>query len=298
MFPRPFDYFSPKNLGEALELYGGAAEVKILAGGQSLIPALKLRLFSLKGVVDMTGIKELGYIRKDGPLLKIGALTTTAALENDRAIVSSVPILSEAAEQIADPLVRNMGTIGGNLCHAHPANDLPAVMLALNASMVATSTGKTRKISADSFFIDSFKTALKPEEILIGIEIPLQMGRFGSTYRKVRKGSGGFSIAGVAACLSASDDDIITGCRIAMTAVGATALRAEKAEQKLLGRVPTASVLDNVARLAVEASRPSTDSNASEDYRRTVLNKLVKEAVRAAYDRAARGGDGNHEDKV
>ena len=164
--------------------------------------------------------------------------------------------------------------------------------------MVATSTGRTRKISADSFFIDSFKTALKPEEILIGIEIPLQMGRFGSTYRKVRKGSGGFSIAGVAACLSASDDDIITGCRIAMTAVGATALRAEKAEQKLLGRVPTASVLDNVARLAVEASRPSTDSNASEDYRRTVLNKLVKEAVRAAYDRAARGGDGNHEDKV
>ena len=298
MFPKPFDYFSPKNLGEALELYDGAAEVKILAGGQSLIPALKLRLLSLKGVVDMTGIKELSYIRKDGSLLKIGALTTTAALENDRAIVSSAPILSEAAEQIADPLVRNMGTIGGNLCHAHPANDLPAVMLALNASMVATSTGGTREIGADSFFIDSFKTALKPGEILTEIEIPLPMGRFGSTYRKVRKGSGGFSIAGVAVCLLASDDGIVTECRIAMTAVGATALRAAKSEQELLGRVLTASVLDNVARLAVEASRPSTDSNATEDYRRTVLNKLMKEAVRTAYDRATRGGDGNHEDKV
>ena len=298
MFPRPFDYFSPKNLGEALELYSSAAEVKVLAGGQSLIPALKLRLFSLKGVVDMTGIKELSYIRKDGPLLKIGALTTTAALENDRAIVSSTPILSEAAEQIADPLVRNMGTIGGNLCHADPSNDLPAVMLAIDASMVATSTGGTREICADSFFIESFKTALKPGEILTEIKIPVPMGRFGSTYRKVRKGSGGFSIAGVAVCLLTSDDGIITGCRIAMTAVGATAMRAEKSEQELLGRVPTALVLDNVAQMSVEVSRPFTDSNASEDYRRTVLNKLVKEVVRTAYDRAAKGRDENHEDNV
>jgi carbon-monoxide dehydrogenase medium subunit len=171
-------------------------------------------------------------------------------------------------------------------------------MLALDASMVATSTGGTRKISADSFFIDSFKTALTPGEILTGLEIPLQMGRCGSTYRKVRKGSGGFSIAGVAACLSASDDGNITGCGIAMTAVGATALRAEKAEQALLGRVPTAPVLDNVARLAVEASQLRTDSHASEEYRRTVLNKLVKEAVRAAYDSAARGEDGDYEDEV
>jgi carbon-monoxide dehydrogenase medium subunit len=265
MFPRPFEYFSPKNLGEALELYVGAAEVKILAGGQSLIPALKLRFLSLNGVVDITGISELRYIRKEGPLLKIGALTTTAALETNRTIASSVPILSEAAEQIADPLVRNMDTVGGNLCHAHPANDLPAVLLALNASMVATSRGGTRTINADSFFIDSFKTALKPGEILIGIEIPLPMGRFGGAYRKVRKGSGGFSIAGAAAYLSVSDDGIITGCRIAMTAVAAKALRDEKAEHMLQGRVPTASVLDNVARLSVAASQPLADSNASEE---------------------------------
>jgi carbon-monoxide dehydrogenase medium subunit len=289
MYPRPFDYFSPKNLGEALERYGSASEVTILAGGQSLIPSLKFRSRSLKGVVDITGIKELYYVRtdKEGHTLEIGALTTIATLENNRVIASSAPILSEAAGQIADPLVRNMGTVGGNLCHANPANDLPAVMRALNASMIATSEQGTRRISADSFFIDLFKTALKPGEILTGIEIPLPGGRSGGAYRKVRKGSGGFSIAGVASCLSVADDGSISGCRIAMTAVGATALRAENAEQALLGKMPMASVLDNMAKLAAEASQPPIDTNASADYRRTVLNKLVKEAVRAAYNGAA-----------
>jgi carbon-monoxide dehydrogenase medium subunit len=299
MCPRPFDYFSPKSLGEALERYASASEVTILAGGQSLIPSLKFRSRSLKGVVDITGIKELCYVRtdKEGHVLEIGALTTIATLENNRVIASSAPILSEAAGQIADPLVRNMGTVGGNLCHANPANDLPAVMRALNASMVATSEHGTRRISADSFFIDLFKTALKPEEILTGIDIPLPRGRSGGAYRKVRKGSGGFSIAGVASCLSVADDGSITGCRIAMTAVGATALRAEKSEQALLGKMPTASVLDNVAKLAAEASQPPTDADASVDYRRTVLNKLVKEAVRAAYNGAAKK-EGTYENAI
>ena len=135
MYPRPFDYFSPKNLAEALELLQIlGAETKILAGGQSLIPALKLRTLSLKNVVDITGIKELNYIRKEENMLKIGALTTTSTLENDSEIASLLPILKETASQIADPLVRNLGTVGGNLCHAAPANDLPATMLALNAS--------------------------------------------------------------------------------------------------------------------------------------------------------------------
>lgn len=184
MYPLPFDYFSPKSLGEALELYGDGSEIKILAGGQSLIPSLKLRLVSLKGVVDITGIKELDYVRKDEDLLRIGALTTTAILESDEIIASSMPILKEAAAQIADPLVRNRGTVGGNLCYPDPVYDLPAVMLALNASMVAASKKGTRRISADSFFIDSFKTALKPGEILTEVEVPLQLGRFGAHIAK------------------------------------------------------------------------------------------------------------------
>lgn len=291
MFPEPFDYFSPKSLGEALELLSrDASNLKILAGGQSLIPSMKLRSISVKAIVDITGIKELDYIRKDGQMLRIGALTTTATLENDKTIAHSLPILKEAATQIADPLVRNMGTIGGNICHADPVNDLPAVMLALDASIVATSKKETRSIDADSFVTDSFKTALKPDEIVTEIQIPLQTSKSGGTYHKVRKGSGGFAIAGVASCVSVADGKTISKCRIAMTAVGPKALRAEKAEQVLQGKVPTAPELDKAAELAVEASLPHADLDASADYRRKVLGILVKEAVGTSYQRAIAAG--------
>ncbi|MGA9079726.1 MAG: xanthine dehydrogenase family protein subunit M, partial [Halobacteriota archaeon] len=234
MYPRSFDYFAPKSLGEALELLGGNPEVKVLAGGQSLVPSLKLRVLSPEALVDITGIKDLCYVRHEGQVLAIGALTTVAAVANDRTVASSLPVLHEAAEQIADPLVRNRGTIGGNLCNADPINDLPAVMLALNASMVAMSRRGTRRIDADSFFVGAGHTALSPEEILTQVEIPVQAG-FGSAYRKVRKGSGGFSIAGVASCLSVAGEGTIARCRIAMTAVGPSVLRAENAERALLG---------------------------------------------------------------
>jgi carbon-monoxide dehydrogenase medium subunit len=287
MYPKSFDYFSPKSLSEALELlHGSDSEVRVLAGGQSLIPSLKSRSLSLKGVIDITGIKELDYIRRDGSVLRIGALTTNAILESSNEIESLLPILKEASRQIADPLVRNMGTIGGNLCHADPVNDLPAVMLALNATIVAASKEGTRRIDADSFFVDSFKTALVQGEILTEVEIPLVEGKVGGAYRKVKKGSGGFSIAGVASYLSVADDDTISSCRIGLTAVGPKAVRALAAERSLQGTAPTASELHNAAQLALEASHSHADLNTSEDYRRKVLVKLVKEATSAAYDKA------------
>ena len=280
MYPRPFDYFSPKNLAEALELLQIlGAETKILAGGQSLIPSLKLRTLSLKNVVDITGIKELNYIHKEENMLKIGALTTTSILENDSEIASSLPILKETASQIADPLVRNLGTVGGNLCHVAHANDLPATMLALNASFAFASKKGTRTIHSDSFFLDKFKTVIKPDEVLTEIQIPLKEGRVGSAYRKVRKGSGGFAIAGAAANVSVTDDNAVSECRIAMTAVGPKPMRAEEAEQAFIGKTLEAAVLDNVAKLAVEASKPVTDVTASEEYRRKVLGILVKDAL-------------------
>jgi len=287
MYPKSFDYFSPKSLSDALELLqAGNSETRILAGGQSLIPSPKLRSLSLKRVIDITGIEELNYTRREERVFRIGALTTNATLESDKEVESSFPILREAAGQIADPLVRNMGTIGGNLCHADPVNDLPAVMLALNATIVATSKEGTRRINADSFFIDSFKTALAPGEILTEVEIPVAEGKIGNAYRKVKRGSGGFSIAGVGSNLSAADDGTVSNCRIAMTGVGPKATRALEAEQSLQGKAPTSSDFDNAAKLAVEASQPHTDINATESYRRKVLNKLVKEAMSAAYDRA------------
>jgi carbon-monoxide dehydrogenase medium subunit len=260
-----------------------------LAGGQSLIPALKLRTLSPRNVVDISGIKELIYIRKEENMIKIGALTTTSTLENDSEIASSLPILTETASQIADPLVRNLGTVGGNLCHVGHANDLPATMLALNASFAIDSKQGTRTIHSDSFFLDKFKTVKKPDEVLTEIQIPLQEGRVGSAYRKVRKGSGGFAIAGAAANVSVADDNTVSECRIAMTAVGPKPLRAEKAEQALVGKTPEAAVLDNVAKLAVEASKPVTDITASEEYRRKVLGILVKDALEVSYKRAVMG---------
>ncbi len=285
MYPGGFEYSSPQSLNEAVELLGDR-DAKVLAGGQSLIPSLKQRTLSVKSLVDIGRIKELCYVHQKEDRLEIGSMVTVAALESDRTIAASIPIVREAAARIADPLVRNRGTIGGNLCHGDPTNDLPAVILALNSSMRGLSRRGFRQIDADSFFAGASRTSLAPDEILTRVEIPIGGRLTGAAYRKVRTGSGGFSIAGVAVRLSVADDHTIDRCRMAMTAVGPRALRAERAERTLLGNVPTDSVLDDAASSAVAASQPSTDLNASKEYRRRALYKLVKGAVRASYDRA------------
>jgi len=294
MFPRPFDYFAPENLPEALGLLQNAdAQMKILAGGQTLIPALKMRnspLFSeVKSVVDITRIKELNFIRKEGQLVKIGALTTVAALGNNQEIASLLPIVKDAALEIADPLVRNLGTVGGNLCYPDPVNDLPATMIALDASVLLASVGGNRKVDVEALYAGAFKTIVKPSEILTEVEIPLETARCGNAYRKIKKGSGGFTIAGVAANLSIKDDNSISACRMALTAVGPKALRVQTAEQALVGKKIKPPVLDNVAGIAVEASQPVSDLYASEGYRRKVLSLLVKDALEASYKRAVMG---------
>jgi len=294
LFPRPFDYFATTSLSEALGLLQNAdSQVKVLAGGQSLIPALKTRdsplISSLKSVVDITGIKELNYIRKEGQLVKIGALTTISTLENNQEISSSLPILHDAASEIADPQVRNLGTVGGNLCYADPVNDLPATMVALNASIVLASMGGNRKVNVEALYTGPYKTIVKPEEILTEVEIPLEKCRGGNAYRKIKKGSGGFTIAGVAANLLIEDDNSVSSCRIALTAVGPKVIRAQNAERALIGKRLEPPVLDDIAKLAVEASQPISDSYASEWYRRKVLGILVKDALGASYKRAVMG---------
>ncbi|HYA32865.1 MAG TPA: xanthine dehydrogenase family protein subunit M [Candidatus Bathyarchaeia archaeon] len=297
MYPRSFEYFSPQNLGEALEYLNQSAEARILAGGQSLIPALKLRTRSVRALVDITPLKELRYIRQEGGVLRLGALTTVATVATDQKVMSLVPILREAAEQIADPLVRNRGTIGGNLCQADPTNDLPAVMLALNATVLATSLRGIRRMSADSFFVGSGRASLARDEILTEIEVPVPGQRTGSAYRKVKKGSGGFSIAGAATCLSVADGSTVDRCRIGLSAVGPTALRARDAERTLIGNVPTPTIVDRAAERAVNASQPSDDLNASKAYRRTVLHTLVKDSITASYE-VALARNGTHANEI
>lgn len=271
MFPKPFGYSAPGSLTEALKLLAGAdPNIRVLAGGQSLIPALKTRtsplISSLTDIVDITRIKELNFIRKEEAEFKIGALTTISDLENDLEIASSLPILHEAASEIADPLVRNLGTVGGNLCYGDPANDLSAPMIALNASVVLVSVGGSRKIDVENLYVSPHKTLVKADEILTEIQIPLQLGRNGNAYRKVKKGSGGFTIAGAAANLSVGDDNSVSECRLALTSVGPKVIRPIKAEQALVGKRLEPPVLDDVAKLAVEASQPVSDLYASADY--------------------------------
>lgn len=291
MFPRSFDYFSPQNLEDALELLEDlSGETKILSGGQSLLPAIKARNLSPKNVVDIGGIKELNFIRKTESKLIIGATITTGNLENDLEIACLMPVLQETAAEIADPLVRNLGTVGGNLCYADPVNDVPTTMLALNASFQLASGSGTRIIPADGFFLEAFKTAIKPNELLTEIQIPFREGKVGSAFQKIRKGSGGFTIAGVTAQVSVADDNSVLGCRLALGAVGPCVFRAQKAEAALLGKVPEAALLNEVAAAAVEASKPVSDLTASAEYRRKVLGFIVKDAVELAFKRSVMGG--------
>lgn len=197
-------------------------------------------------------------------------------------------VLKETAAEIADPLVRNLGTVGGNLCHADPVNDMPTTMLALNASFKLASKSETRIISANKFFLGTFKTALKPNELLTEIQIPFSDSAVGNAFRKIKKGSGGFTIAGAAVQVSVADDKTVSGCRLALGAVGPCVFRAQKAEDLLIGKVPD-DALDEVAAVAVEMSKPVSDLTASAEYRRKVLGLIVKEAVELAYKRAVMG---------
>jgi aerobic carbon-monoxide dehydrogenase medium subunit len=273
----------------------------VLAGGQSLIPALKSRsshlISSIESVVDITGVKELNYIRKANGTLEIGALTAVGVLENDLNVASLFPILHEAASGIADPLVRNLGTVGGNLCYGDPVNDLPAPLIALDASVALVSLDGNRKVNVEDLYISPHKTSIKPNEILTEIQIPLQAGRRGNAYRKVKKDSGGFTIAGVAADLSVGDDTCVSACRMALTGVGPKALRPQKAEQALVGKKFELPVLKNAAKLAMEASQPISDLYASAEYRRKILGILVKDALELAYNRAAMGNYEKSQDK-
>src|SRR6476646_7622412 len=206
MIPGPFDYHSPKTLSEAIGLlsqYGDDA--KVLSGGQSLLPLLKLRLGAAGHLVDIGRIPGLEYIKEDGGFLKIGGRTKEAAIEASELVHKKYPILADTAAVIADPLVRNLATVGGNLAHGDPANDHPATMLALGATVVATGPRGERTIPIDGFFTNLFTTALEPEEILTEIKIPLPPPKSGGAYLKLERKVGDFATAGVAAQITLDD---------------------------------------------------------------------------------------------
>lgn len=287
MIPPVFDYHAPQSLEEALSLlreYGDDA--KILSGGHSLIPMMKLRLAQPEHVVDINALKELAYIREEDGMIKIGGLTREAELEASPLIASKAPIIHETCSFIADPQVRNMGTIGGNLAHGDPGNDHPATMLALRATVIATGPNGPRSIAIDDFFEDFYMTALEPEEILTEIQVPIPPAGSGSAYKKLERKVGDYAVAGVAAQLTLDAGGACTYAGIGLTNVSAVPMRVGRAEEAMAGQQMTDALIDRVARMAAEDCDPAADLRGSEEYKRAMVFELTRRALKLAVERA------------
>jgi len=289
MIPPRFEYFAPSTLDEAVEIlgrYGG--EAKVLAGGQSLLPVMKLRLAEPKALVDINRIPDLAYIREDGGWLRIGATTRMNDVNDSNLAKRRYPILTDAASVIADPLVRNMGTVGGNISHGDPANDLPACMLALGAQFAVRGPKGTRTIPAASFYLDTFTTALEPDEILTETQIPKPRTGQGNAYEKLEKRAGDFPIVGVAINLFESGRKI-ESAGIGLTAVGPTALHAKAAADSLVGQAPGDPAFRRAAELAMQIAQPVSDLRGPAEYKRAMIGVLAQRALRTASKRAGGG---------
>ena len=285
MFPRTFSYIAPSTLEEAISILDKYPEdAKILAGGHSLVPMMKLRLASPKYVVDISRLDGLEYITESDGMLTIGALTTHHAVETSKLILAKCPIMSEAAGLIGDPQVRNAGTIGGALAHGEPAGDWGSIILSLNGELKTKSPSGERVIKIDEFFLGPFETALKPNEILTEIKIPLPPQPSSSAYLKLERKVGDFATVGVGVQLKI-DDQTITDVGIGLTAVGFTPLRARKAEEILRGKVITDAVIEEAAQAATDESDPTADLHGSVKYKKLMVKEFTIRALKLAIKR-------------
>ena len=286
MIPAPFDYHAPKTLPEAIQLlakHGSSA--KVLSGGQSLLPLLKLRLGQVDHLIDIGKIPNLEYIKEEGGVLKLGGRTRESALERSELIQSKYPILAETTQVIADPLVRNLATIGGNLAHGDPANDHPATMIALGAEIVATGPKGTRTIPAAEFFTGLFTTALAADEILTEIRIPKPPPNSGGAYVKLERKVGDFATA-AAVQITLAQDGTIERAGIALTNAGQVPIEAKEAQNYLKGKKPDAAAIAEAAKLAGKAAEPEADRRGSVEYKREMARVLTARALKKACERA------------
>jgi carbon-monoxide dehydrogenase medium subunit len=267
MIPAPFDYARASSVEEAISHLGSREGAKLLAGGHSLLPAMKLRLSRPPLLVDIGRISDLSYVREAGDHIAIGALTRHHDVANAAALHELCPIVSYAAGQIGDPQVRHVGTIGGSVAHGDPAGDMPTVLLALDATMVATGPGGTREIAAGGFFTSLFETALAPDEVLTEIRVPKTAGR-GWSFIKFNRRAQDWAIVGVAALDGGAP-------AIALTNMGLTPIRAAGVEQALAGGADPATA----AAAAADGTAPPDDSFASAEYRRELAKVLVRRAI-------------------
>jgi len=289
MIPGEFNYHSPSTLQEAVALLvQHGDEAKLLAGGQSLIPAMRFRLAMPETLIDLNNIADLGYVREENGHLAIGAMTRESALEESSIVQSKYALLADAAEVIADPVVRNMATVGGNIAHADPANDHPAVMLAYGAEVVAQGPNGRRTIPIDDFFVDLFEQSLADNESLTEIRIPTPGANSGGAYVKMERKVGDYAISAAAVQLT-MDGSTCTAARIGLTNVSAVPMRATNAEQALIGQTLTDNVIEAAGKAAAAECDPSADLRGSADYKRDITRVLTKRAIRKAMERAGGG---------
>ncbi len=287
MIPPAFEYSRPKTIPEAIALLlQHGDDAKILSGGQSLIPMMKFRLARPSHLVDINRISGLAYIKEEGGFLKIGGLTREADLEISPLIVAKYPLIVDTAHVIADPQVRNLATVGGNLAHGDPANDHPATMLALGAQIVATGQKGDRVIPIEDFFVSLFTTALEHGEILTEIRIPIPPPKSGGAYFKQERKVGDFATAAVAAQLTLDAGGTCQKAGIGLTNVGATPLKARKAEDFLRGKKLDEATIAKAAQLAADDAQPSSDLRGPAEYKRGLIKELTKRALTRAVERA------------
>jgi carbon-monoxide dehydrogenase medium subunit len=282
VIPAAFDYVAPESVADAVTAIGAAGEDgKILAGGQSLIPVLRLRLAYPSTIVDLGRIAGLRGVRDEGDAIVIGAMTTHDAVLHDPLVAEHAPLIAQATVTVADPQVRHRGTFGGSLAHADPAGDLGAVALALECQFVATGPGGERRIAAADFFLDYLTTALAPDEVLTSIRVPKLGAGWSSHYEKFNRVAQAWSIVGVAALVQ-RENGSIKQARIGLSNMGTTPLRATAVEQALAGADASAEVVAAAAEHAAEGTAAPSDLSGKADYREALARVLTKRAVLAA----------------
>src|SRR5271156_6173227 len=287
MIPPAFEYMRPKTIPEAITLLQQHGEdAKILSGGQSLIPMMKLRIARPAYLIDINRISGLSYVKEEGGFLKIGGLTREAELESSPLVLAKYPILVDTTHVIADPQVRNLATVGGNLAHGDPANDHPATMLALDAQIVATGSGGQRVIPVEEFFLTLFTTALQPGEILTEIRVPAPSPHSGGAYFKLERKVGDFATAAVAAQATLDDNGVVKKIGIGLTNVGPTPIKAKKAEDFLLGKKLDEANIRQAAQFAADEAQPSSDLRGPAEYKKGLVKELAKRALSRAAERA------------
>jgi carbon-monoxide dehydrogenase medium subunit len=282
MIPAAFDYVRATSVDEAVAaLSDRGDEGKVLAGGQSLLPLLRLRLSYPEALIDVGRVDELRGVSDEGDVLRIGAMTTHHEVVNNALVREHVPLLAKATETVADPAVRHRGTFGGSLAHADPAGDLPAVALALDASMEVAGPSGRRTIPAGEFFVDYLQTALAADDLLVSVRVPKLGAAWGYRYEKFHRVAQAWAIVGVAA-LVRRDNGSIAEARIGLTNMGSTPLRARGVEEALTGGAAVADAISAASERAAEGTNPTNDLNAQADYREHLARVLTRRAVIAA----------------